>query len=148
MNVLECVHSVIDRLRGGAGLHVEQGAKVGTDVKETGAVAPDGRFITAKEDVKKEVDGFQQQNDTSGTVYTIQVGAFKDYQRADALKTKLIKKGYAAYMSFTGSERRVSIFKLCKVWIGEFSHREKAERISTEIGETEGLQAFVILKNE
>lgn len=141
--VMKGVHLVADKLLESVGWGTQGNEEIGKNIKTAGAIAPDGRFITAKEEIKKEVDGFQQQNDTSGTVYTVQVGAFKDYRRADALKTRLIKKGYDAYMSFTGSESRVSIFKLCKVWIGEFTHREQAERISTEIGEAEGLQAFV-----
>jgi len=148
VNVMKGLRSVTDRLRESAGLHALQAAKVGKDVKEKGSVGPDGRFITSKEEIKKEVDGLEQQNDPPGTVYTVQVGAFKDYHRADALKTRLIKKGYDAYMSFTGSQSDISIFKLCKVWIGKFTHREKAERVSTEIGEAECLQAFVTLKNE
>jgi hypothetical protein len=148
VNVMQGVYSAMDKLIESAGLHAEKVAKVGKDAKETDAVAYEERFIGEKQEVKEDVVGLQQQNDPSGTVYTVQVGAFKDYHRADLLKTRLIKKGYDAHMSFTGSQSDISIFKLCKVWIGKFTHREKAERVSAEIGEAEGLQAFVTLKNE
>ena len=149
VNFMKDLHSVIDRLKESTGLHALQAIKAGMDVKETSALAPDKRFVipTSKENIKKNVYGFQQ-SDTSGTVYTVQVGAFKDYHRADALKRRLIKRGYDAYMSLTGSQSDISIFKLRKVWIGEFTHREEAQRVSSEIGESEGLQAFVTLKKE
>lgn len=150
VNFMKRLHSVIDGLRENAGQRASQAAKVGTDVKETGAIASDRRFIilTSKEEIKKEVDRLQQRYDPSGTVYTVQVGAFKDYHRADALKARLIKKGYDAYLNLTRPESDVSIFKVCRVWVGEFTNRKKAKRVSTEIGETEGLQAFVTLKKE
>jgi hypothetical protein len=49
-------------------------------------------------------------------------------------------------MNFVGSERKGKLIKLCKVWIGEFNNKEKAEKVSMEIEKAEGLEAFVTMK--
>ena len=140
------VRLVADKLLVSAGWGTEGTKEVGKGIREKDAVVSEGGLIREKEDVKKEVNGFQLNNDPSRTVYTVQVGAFKDYSNADALKTRLIRSGYNAYLTFTGSAGKERIFKLCKVWIGEFNDKEKAEKLSMEIEKAEGLQAFVTLK--
>lgn len=39
-----------------------------------------------------------EQNENTGSLYKVQIGAFKDKQNAEALKEKLIKEGYAAFI--------------------------------------------------
>jgi cell division protein FtsN len=146
VDIMKGARSVADKLLESAGWGKEGTEEVGKGIKEAGAVVPEEGLMRGKEEAKKEINGFQQNSDSSRTVYTVQVGAFKDYSNADALKTRLIKRGYNAYVTFAGSESRERIFKLCKVLIGEFKDMENAERVSIEIEKAEGLQAFVTLK--
>jgi hypothetical protein len=143
-SVMKRAQLFADKLLESVGWGTEEAGK---GVKETGAVLPEEGFIRIKEEAKKEIDGLQQHKNPSRAVYTVQVGAFKNYSNAGALKARLIKRGYNAYVTFAGSEVKEKISKLCKVWIGEFNYREKAERVSEEIKKSEGLQAFVTLKN-
>jgi cell division protein FtsN len=146
VDVMKGARLVADKLLESANWGTEGTEEVGKGIKETGAVVSEEGFMRGKEEAQKEVNGFQQNNDPSRTVYTVQVGAFKDYSNADALKTRLIKRGYNAYVTFVGSESKERIFKLCKVWIGEFKDMENAERVSIEIEKAEGMQALVTLK--
>jgi cell division protein FtsN len=146
VDVMKGARLVADKLLESDGWGTEGAEEVGKGIKETGAVVPEEVLMRGKEEAKKEVNEFQQNNDPSRTFYTVQVGAFKDYSNADALKTRLIKRGYNAYVTFAGSESKERIFKLCKVWIGEFKDMENAERVSIEIEKAEGMQAFVTLK--
>ena len=150
---IELEASTVDVIKGArlvAGKLIESvgwGTKeVGKGNKEIGAVPPEEGFIRETEEAKKEVDGLQQQKNPSQAMYIVQVGVFNNFSNADALKTRLIKRGYNAYLTFTESERKKRIFKLCKVCIGEFNDKEEAERESMEIEKAEGLQAFVTLK--
>ncbi|MDH5203805.1 MAG: SPOR domain-containing protein [Nitrospirota bacterium] len=77
--------------------------------------------------------------------YTVQVGAFTDASEADALKTKLNKKGYKAYVTQSESKNDKKLFK---VKIGEFNTKNKAELLSIKIRKTEGLQTFSTFKTE
>lgn len=78
-------------------------------------------------------------------LYTVQVGAFKNAADADALKKKLEKKGYRTSMALSESKKEGGLYK---IWVGQFSKREEAEKLSTKIKKTEGLQAFVTVKRE
>src|SRR4030042_2217040 len=146
VDVMKGARLVADKLLESAGWGKEGREEVGKGIKEAGAVVPEEGLRRGEEETKKEINGFQQNSVPSRTVYTVQVGAFKDYSNADALKTSLIKRGYNAYVTFAGSESKERIFKLCKVLIGEFKDMENAERVSIEIEKAEGLQAFVTLK--
>jgi cell division protein FtsN len=142
-DVMKGARLIADKLLKSASWGTEE---VGKGIKEAGTVLPEEAYIRKKEEAKEEVKGFQQNDDPPGTVYTVQVGAFKDYYNADALKARLIKRGYDAYVTFAGSENKERVFKLCKVWIGEFRDMENAERVSIEIEKAEGLHALVTLK--
>lgn len=142
-DVMKDARLVAGKLIESAGWGTEE---VGKSNKEIGSVLPKEGFIRETEEAKKEVDGVQQHKNPSKADYTVQVGAFKNYSKADDLKTRLIKRGYNAYVTYTESERKKRIFKLCKVWIGEFNDKEEAERVSIKIEKAEGLQAFVTLK--
>jgi cell division septation protein DedD len=75
--------------------------------------------------------------------YTVQAGAFKHVPEADALKTKLDKKGYKTYVMPSKTKKHQ---KLYKVMIGEFVTRKEADVLSAKIRETEGLKTFVTIK--
>ena len=79
------------------------------------------------------------------TLYTVQVGAFKNAADADTLKKKLEKKGYKTSMALSESKKEGGLYK---IWVGKFSNRGEAEALSVKIKKTEGLQAFVTVKKE
>lgn len=79
------------------------------------------------------------------TLYTVQVGAFKNAADADALKKKLEKKGYKTSMALSESKKEGALYK---VWVGKFSTRKDAEALSMKIKKNESLQAFVTVKKE
>ncbi|TAL22154.1 MAG: hypothetical protein EPN94_11685 [Nitrospirae bacterium] len=78
-------------------------------------------------------------------VYTIQAGAFKNLKDASALKRKLENKGYKAYIKKSADEKNVKLFK---VRTGDFTDKKKAEDIALKLKKSEGLNAFVTVKNE
>jgi cell division septation protein DedD len=75
-----------------------------------------------------------------GTIFTVQVGAFKNPSYAESLKTMLAKKGYKTYIITSESTKEGKLHKVC---IGKVSDRKAAESLSREIKNTEGIQAFV-----
>lgn len=75
--------------------------------------------------------------------YTIQVGAFQNEIEAIALKTKLKKKGYNAFISLNKANNNG---KLYKVKVGEFINREEAENFCNKLKRNEGIKAFVTIK--
>jgi hypothetical protein len=77
----------------------------------------------------------------SQPLFTIQVGAFNDAYYAKALKTRLNKKGYHAFITISSSKKG----RFYKVLVGKFSNREKAEMLSAKIKRAEGIQTFVTL---
>lgn len=78
--------------------------------------------------------------------YTVQVEAFKNNPTADALKEKLIKKGYKASVISVKTKKRETLFK---VIVGEYTNRKEAEVMSVKLKKTEDLQhAFVTFKPE
>jgi hypothetical protein len=143
VNVIEGFRLIIDKLKKVIGWDTEEPGK---DFKERGAILPKKGFIQGTEETPKKTGGVYQQENPSRPAYSIQVGVFKNYSNADALKTRLIKRGYNAYVNFVGSERKGNLIKLCKVWIGEFTDKEKAMKVSMEIKKAEGLEAFVTMK--
>ncbi len=77
--------------------------------------------------------------------YTVQAGVFKDASVAEALKSKLDKKGYRTYIIPFETKRHK---KLYKVMVGEFSTRKEAEVLSIKIKNAESLQTFVTFNTE
>jgi cell division protein FtsN len=75
--------------------------------------------------------------------YTLQAGAFKNASDANALKSKLEKKGYKISVTTTKSKNHE---KLYKVLIGEFNTRKEAELLAVKMKKSEGLHPFVTLK--
>ena len=91
-----------------------------------------------KKETRKKPSGIQK---SSETMFTVQVGAFKNTSFAKSLKTMLAKKGYTTYISTSESKKEGTLHKVC---IGKFSDRKKAESLSEEIKNTEGIQGFII----
>ena len=82
---------------------------------------------------------------TTNITYTVQTGAFRSASDAHALKEKLDKKGYTAYIIQSETKKHESLYK---VMIGEFRSRKEAEVLSIKIKKAEGLQAFVTFKTQ
>lgn len=91
----------------------------------------------------------QQAQETKKTLktrkYTVQTGAFKDISDANALKSRLDKKGYKTYIAPTETKTHK---KLYKVMVGDFVTRKEAEVLSIKIKKAEGLKTFVTFKTD
>src|SRR4030042_1920512 len=77
--------------------------------------------------------------------YTVQTGTFKDISDANALKSRLDKKGYKTYIAPTETKTHK---KLYKVMGGDFVTRNEAEVLSLKINKGEGLKKFVTFKTD
>ena len=95
------------------------------------------------EETKKQTNGealqFQKRSES---IYTVQVGAFRNDSYAKSLKMILIQRGYDAYMTNSKSKDKGEFHK---VLIGKFGDKGEAEKLSRKIAKTEGLQTFVTL---
>ena len=76
----------------------------------------------------------------SGTLYTVQVGAFKAQPEADALKKKLSAKGYSATVVKTASKADSAPFK---VRLGVFKDRKDADAMYSKVSKQMALKGFV-----
>lgn len=83
--------------------------------------------------------------ESKNTVYTVQIGAFRNSAEAKQLKAKFDKKGYASYIS---SVRHPQDQKIFKVKTGEFREKKEAELLALKLKKAEGLQTYVTLKTE
>ena len=61
--------------------------------------------------------------------YTVQVGAFRNAADADALKSKLDKKGHKAFLIELKTKNNAPLYKVA---VGAFSTRNEAEHLSAE----------------
>lgn len=86
-----------------------------------------------------------EQRETEGrkkasAVYTVQLGAMKNRDEAENLKSKYEKKGYKLFITvWTGKKRE----KIYKIRSGEFSDRKDAEILALKFKKNEGLTPFV-----
>jgi cell division septation protein DedD len=78
----------------------------------------------------------------SEKLYTIQIAAFREKERADALADRLKGKGYRAYVRVGQGEQGREWYR---VRVGEYSRREEATRDAEGLRGKEGLQIFVTL---
>ncbi len=104
---------------------------------------------TKKTQITKETKQTTETKETKKTLktkrYTVQTGAFKDVSDANALKSRLDKKGYKTYIAPTETKTHK---KLYKVMVGDFVTRKEAEVLSIKIKKAEGLKTFVTFKTE
>ena len=77
---------------------------------------------------------------SSRSVYSVQVGAFRDPGKAEDRVAQLKKKGYDAYMVPPVGDGKSALHK---VRVGHFAKREDADALSRKIRKGEGIQAFV-----
>src|SRR4030043_1393513 len=104
---------------------------------------------TTKTQITKETKQTTETKETKKTLktrkYTVQTGAFKDISDANALKSRLDKKGYKTYIAPTETKTHK---KLYKVMVGDFVTRKEAEVLSIKIKKAEGLKTFVTFKTD
>ena len=104
---------------------------------------------TKKTQITKETKQTTETKETKKTLktkrYTVQTGAFKDVSDANALKSRLDKKGYKTYIAPTETKTHK---KLYKVMVGDFVTRKEAEVLSIKIKKAEGLKTFVTFKTD
>lgn len=70
--------------------------------------------------------------------FSVQTGAFKSAEEADALKKRLEAKGFEVYILSRGQES-----PLYKVRVGRYEGRKEAEETALRLRESEGINAFV-----
>lgn len=101
------------------------------------------RKSTAKAavEVKKRPSTLERAAVKSGKVYTVQVGSFRDWSKAMALKRKLLKAGYRAYATQTGDSAKGTWFK---VRVGNFKNKSEADKTARKLGLKENLPAFAV----
>jgi cell division septation protein DedD len=100
-------------------------------------VVPSEKKEKVKKETKKKTPRTQERPET---IFTVQVGAFKNPTYAESLKTMLSKKGYTTFITTSKSPKEGNLHT---VRIGKFTDRKKAESLSEEIKKTQGLQGFV-----
>jgi cell division septation protein DedD len=104
---------------------------------------------TTKTQITKETKQTTETKETKKTLktrkYTVQTGAFKDISDANALKSRLDKKGYKTYIAPTETKTQK---KLYKEMAGDFVTRKEAEVLSIKIKKAEGLKTFVTFKTD
>lgn len=103
-----------------------------------------------KTTVRKETKSVGQpalkETDSQGAVsetFTVQVGAFKNQKEAEKLALRLEDKGYRALVK----KVTANDILLHKVTVGEFVKRKDAEVFALKFRVTEGLDAFVTVRN-
>jgi cell division septation protein DedD len=112
--------------------------------QSTPATAKEHPAVQKKETARgdKSVDHASVQ--ANGEVYTVQLGALKNASEAKKLRSKFEKKGYKTFLTITGNRKHEKIYK---VRVGEFRQKKEAEILALKLRKTEGLKAFVTLKN-
>jgi cell division septation protein DedD len=98
---------------------------------------------------KKEASGDETSlkhgaGQASGEVYTVQLGALKRAADAKKLRTKFEKKGYKTSIVAAKNKKHERIYK---VRVGEFNRKRDAEIFALKLRKTEGLKAFVTVRN-
>ena len=82
--------------------------------------------------------------DNSSTIYMLQVGSFKNYESADALKAKLAFSGLSASINKKDTVDKGIIFR---VFIGPFKDKEKLDEIKTVLSEN-NVTSFVSIEQK
>ncbi|MEK6672307.1 MAG: SPOR domain-containing protein [Nitrospirota bacterium] len=118
------------------------------------------KAVTSKQTVRKETKSSgtkytekakpdqptQKETEAQGAAsetFTVQVGAFKNQKEAEKLALRLEDKGYRALVKKVTTNNIL----LHKVTVGEFVKRKDAEVFALKFRVTEGLDAFVTVRN-
>lgn len=110
------------------------------------AVQPSGKekFLTPPaEPAKEPAPDKNQKNTILSNSYTVQVGAFRSQKEADTLSRTLENKGYKITIKKGTLKKGGHLFK---VTTGEFSKKKEAEVLALKLRKTEGLNAFIAIK--
>ena len=94
------------------------------------AITPDTKNL----DSQKEVD-------TLASGFVLQVGSFQEFQKADALKNKLINSNYPVFIVSTLVKEKG--YTLHRVFVGKFLRKIEAEKIAIRIKESEKVEPLV-----
>lgn len=101
---------------------------------------------TVRKETKSVGQPARKETDSQGAVsetFTVQVGAFKNQKEAEKLALRLEDKGYRALVK----KVTANDILLHKVTVGEFVKRKDAEVFALKFRVTEGLDAFVTVRN-
>lgn len=101
-----------------------------------------GSAAKATVEVKKRPSTRERAAVQRGMLYTVQVGSFRDWSKAMALKRKLLKAGYRAYATQTGDSAKGTWFK---IRVGNFRNKSEADKIARKLGLKENLPAFAVM---
>jgi cell division septation protein DedD len=82
--------------------------------------------------------------ETTAEMYTVQLGALKKAAEARKLRQKFEKKGYKTFLIVIKNKKHEKIYK---IRVGEFRKKKEAEILALKLRKTEGLNAFVTVKN-
>ena len=75
----------------------------------------------------------------AGTAFTVQVGAYKAREPADALRSRLAAAGLEAYVAHIDAPAGVRF----RVRVGSFTTRAAAQEVADRIGRARALPAYV-----
>jgi hypothetical protein len=90
--------------------------------------------------VRDRKEASLQPHEPTKTIFTVQLGAFKNVFYAKAFMAWFKEKGYSAYLTLSEPKDGEKLYKVC---IGKFIEREKAQTLSEKIRNSEGFQTFV-----
>ena len=88
----------------------------------------------------KNLDG-QKEVGSSASGFVLQVGSFQEFQKADALKNKLINSNYPVFIVSTLVKEKG--YTLHRVFVGKFLRKTEAEKIAVRIKESEKVEPLV-----
>jgi cell division septation protein DedD len=97
-----------------------------------------------KENILKDRPAEQVSVQAKAEVYTVQLGALRRASEAKKLRQKFERKGFKTFMMITKNRKHEKIYK---VRVGEFRKKKEAEILAVKLRKTEGLKAFVTVKN-
>jgi len=88
----------------------------------------------------KKIKGLNQ-TEPSTQGFVVQVGSFQEFQKADALKNKLINSNYPVFIVSTLVKEKG--YTLHRVFVGRFLRKTEAEKVAVRIKESEKIEPLV-----
>ncbi|MBA4371246.1 MAG: hypothetical protein C0402_00110 [Thermodesulfovibrio sp.] len=82
-----------------------------------------------------------KKEDSAESLYSVQLGAFRNKAEATKFRAKYSKKGYKIYMDTVKTDNKVTTYKLRT---GEFREKKDAEVLAVKLKKTESLKTFVV----